>query len=356
MDKARRTDDVFDISLRNRKDITKSFFGDYGGLPQRLEMMGKTDNDIRRLVRELMIARGDDGPFRLDAMGRPFEDRARDLIDGGLVAAVDGTDAVRPIPFLTTCSYVVAVGHVTSRMRTPPEIVLTETTTRYAAADRFRNEDLAALCDELDEIRDEGSWSTTFREYCERQHALDRCPSTIILDGPIFTQNLLTQSAGRALYEKMLADPSRTWIGVIKNISASYSEVRFCADALETGEGFVVGVAKSQLQKRFSDRADVVMGWITRSLPEDFIRVVYRPGLKAFAFECRRSELGLVVAILMRDASVTLHHELPMLLETIDAKLRGAFRSGELGQAIIGRVTRSNLRSGVDLLDERDLR
>jgi hypothetical protein len=355
---AQRGRDVFEGCLKNRRDVTRTFFGDYGGLPEDLRKAGSMDDACHPQVRDYMLRHG---LFRLADAARGFEHQARELMDGGAVAAVDGTDAIRPIPFLSHELYAVAVGHVTSRSRHDPQITLTVTSARFREdTPALDVDDIQAICEQLDEARADVTWTQCFRAYCEREYALQRCPAAVLLDGPIFTAQLINRSSGRQLYDAMLADASRTWIGIVKDISRSSMLVRHCAEALDTGEAYCVAALDqlllAQLEDRRSGKSDADKNWLLRSSLADYVRVVYRPGLKAFSFECRRDRLGLAVALLVLDASKTLHHELPMLLETIDAKLRGQFHADAIERAIRSRAMRLDLRKGIDLINERDLR
>src|SRR5262245_52047808 len=168
--------DVFSRAVDGRRDVSETFWADYGGVDERIARMGETEGSLRARVRQVMEARRDDDCFLFDlgeVAGRR-RDQARAMLEGGTVAAVDGTNAMAPLSHMSTSTYIAAVEVVTRLTRTKPEIWLTETSTQYlrpeeVAASDF---DLIGLCNELDQARDDGSWVTSFREYTERDVAL----------------------------------------------------------------------------------------------------------------------------------------------------------------------------------------
>jgi hypothetical protein len=179
--------------------------------------------------------------------------------------------------------------------------------------------------------------------------------------GRVFAQDLIAQEAGRALLAEIISIKDQHFLGVIKDVSQASAQVTWCARTLERGEGFVVGYVGDHMQMRFKRQSPAVLDWVLSHLgeahrPDGFVRVVYRPGEKAFAFECRLSDLGLATGILLEDASPTIHHETPMLLELIDSQMRGGFRGREIRDAVIGRLMRKDWRMGIDAIDERTLR
>lgn len=219
---------------------------------------------------------------------------ATDLVNGA-IAAIDSTDVLPVTDLMNTSFYAVGVGCITSRTRHNPEAVLTTTNTRYARPDEIaaNYSDLFSLCDELDKVRQtKGSWATTFREYQEREVAIACEQETVLLDGPIFTQNLITQHSGRKLYSRMMQTRKR-FIGVIKDLGSSWAISKWTAMSLRRGEGFVLCPIKDQYQHRFRDNRSI-NNWIG-ALHGQYIRVVYRPVEKAFAFECTLADLSYAV-------------------------------------------------------------
>lgn len=320
--------------------------------------MTEFDRDTKQRIRALMESSHDHSRFlfTLQDYSMRWRDIARQKLSSGQVAAVDGTDALQQITLMNTSAYAVAVGYITSKTRGDPHVTITTTNTRYIdrrdIQHRSRDE-LAQLCDELDIVRIDQSWPTTFREYQERRVALTCGTDIVLLDGPVWTQNLVTQQSGRELFSEMDQSVS-TFIGVIKNISGSWTMSKWCGYALEPGEGFVVGPVKAQFHDRFRSQY-IVQQWVD-GMPDDYIRVVFRPHQKAFAFECRLSQLPLAVAILLEDASPTINHEIPLLLELIDSQVRAGFHAAMAAEIVVSKIHQDNYQMGVDVTNERDYR
>lgn len=321
------------------------------------------DTAIKKRVREMMEC--SDSPlrrlFRIEDEVRDVVDRVGAAIRDGRVAAVDGTNAMNHVQMMSRGAFACAVGYVTALNRGSPHVVVTTTTSQYCTADAISGQGgddvLAMLCDELDQTRIEQSWTTTFREYWERDMAI-KCPTKcVLIDGPIFTQNLMSQASGRAIYEKMMAS-GKTFIGVIKDLSGSWTISKWCGYSLEPGEAFIVGPIKSQFTKRFETSGQSVLKWVESNMTEEdpYVRVVFRPRMKAFGLECRLSHVRHALAITVADASETLHHELPLLLETIDAQMRGGFNGGHVATAITNDVHSRDATMGIDVITEREFR
>jgi hypothetical protein len=353
--------ETFKRAVDGRRDATDTFFGEFGFDACRSSAMIESEMSLVARVRGHMRAgHGGGRLFRLDDEAAPFLERARRLLADGKVGAVDGTTALPKIDFMNTTQYACAVAWLTSQRRGEPHIIITETSSRYADPNRIRaasDNELEDICAELDEARDAESWTTTFREYEERRLAIEHCPAeAVLIDGPIFTQNLISQTEGRKLLSNLIASP-KTYIGVIKNISASLAQCRWCASALNTGEGYLVYPVGEPIRRRAVTGGQTeIVGWLPSA--DEFCRLVFRPAEKAFAFECRMGDIGLACALFQLDASPTLGHELPLLLETVDSQLRSGFAADLARDMVLSRImTQTNgYRSAIDAVDERDLR
>lgn len=352
---------VFEQALAARKDVTDTFFVEFGFDVDQSRLMIQSEMILHQRVRNAMeSSQGGGRLFRLVTEAQSFLAQAEELLNSGKVAAVDGTVALGKIEFMNTSQFACAIGWVTSQQRGKPEIVITETSSAYVDPTKIRNADdadLSSICNELDAARESESWPTTFREYEERRIAIDVCPADIVfIDGPIFTQNLLTQHTGRDLLERLIGSP-KTFIGIIKNLGSSWALCRWCAAALMTGEGYIVCPVGEPIKDRASAAShSELLGWLPKA--DDFVRGVYRPSEKAFAFECRRRDVGLAVALLLANASPTLQHELPLLLETIDAQLRAGFDASMARNAVLNRimVEKDGYQPAIDAIDEREFR
>lgn len=295
-----------------------------------------------------------------------FSDFAAELDAGvasdyreGLVAAVDGTDQLPPTSLAATTIYAVEVFGKTSQ--TSAASVCKVSTTRASSPTGRGTPDIYELARILDEARGVSASSsfTTFREYQERLFALEELPAgvqTCMIDGPIFTQNLLTQEAGRQLLDRMV-NSGRRFVGIIKNLSGSWALCKWAAYCLLPGEAYVIGTLAEQFAE---DRAraahgasDAVKGWLSSDRKRGYVRVVYRPKQTAFAFECHTDDLPYIVALLRFDASAQVGHEMPRLMQFVDGEARRANTSGKAQEKLVSEVAKRNKRLANDIDDER---
>jgi hypothetical protein len=355
---AQSDDGIFDSALANQRQVPETFFLDFSADQTIAQNLHQSDEAVQRRIRQIMENARSPNRFLFDfqTYGNDCDEEVAADLRGGAIAAIDSTDVLPVTDLMNTSFYAIGVGCITSRNRHSPEVVLTTTTTRYATPDKIVGNDgeLFSLCDELDNIRQtKGSWATTFREYQEREIAISCEEETVLLDGPVFTQNLITQNSGRDLYDKMMQTGKR-FIGVIKDLGSSWAMSKWTAMSLERGEGFVLCPIQEQYQRRFGDNRSI-NNWVGK-LPGQYVRVVYRPAEKAFAFECALADLSYAVSLLRQDASPTINHEIPLLLETVDWHLRGSNNSQVIKHSFISEIQRNNYRMGVDITEERNYR
>jgi hypothetical protein len=352
-----RDDQVFERALDNAKSIDNAFPNQLIEALDLNAMIG-FDNNTKSKIRELMAAANGQMqfPFKVTERAKLCASEANHLLANGLVAAVDGTNATNQFSLMSTDAYACAVGYVTSRTRGNPHVSIVPTSTRYTEGPILNIEDLAELCDALDEMRTQESWPTTFREYQERALAM-RCEQEyVFIDGPIFTQNLLSQRRGMALYNKLTAMDDKHFIGVIKDISGSWTLSKWCGYSLEPDEGFMLGSLKTRFLDRFRNPSESVHEWLSQDMPDDYVRVVFKPGQKAFAFECRFDDFDIAIALLVADLSKTINHELPLLLETIDSHLRGGFDGNAATVSVLGHLQVQDQAASIDVINERKFR
>lgn len=351
---------VFKRALKNERDVTKSYFADFGFDASRSEANLASEQAVKRLIRPLMEAGAGGGRlFNLKEEAAPYLSEAADLLRDGKVAAVDGTTALTKIDFMNMSQYACAIGWLTSRLPAEPHISITETSSAYIQSKRLAAaslRELEALCEELDEARNVESWPNTWREHKERRAAVEECDvaDVVLIDGPLVTQNLVSQDEGRELLTRLTATP-KLYIGVIKNVSGSWTLCKWVANATEMGEGYLFCSIADRLRQRFGWN-EAITKWT--DTVNDIWRVVFRPADKVFALECPADQIGLVCAILQLNQSPTLNHELPLLMETIDAQLRANFNGETAKQAILNRIMQGRIgyRAAIDAIDERDFR
>lgn len=317
---------VFESALLNQKDVTDTFCIDAG--QSALSEIERRDLDLLDIVRQFMERRG---ILNIKNAGKPERERATELLANGAVAAIDGTFAINPINLGTAGLCACITGFITSKIRGMPEYNITQATA--SAIEDITLDNIDDKIRQLDQVRQEQqSWPTTFREYKERELAMDCAAPVALIDGPVLTQNLLTQEDGRKLYERMFAT-DKIYIGVIKEINGSGPWTRNCGYALRKGEAYIVEPIRKRLIERFSSntrQADLAYWVAGIEGLRPYLRSVYCINEKAFGLECREQDLPLALALLMIDVSSTLHHEIPLLLETIDVHMRSLARSRDV--------------------------
>lgn len=347
----------FEISLDNQEDIDEvSLFNQADSVAYNVA----AGVDVIAQMRVLMEACAEKHQQFLDykTAGAEHIDLIKQQLMDGAIAAVDGTDRLPAMTFTTTSIYASGVAWVTSAERGTPTITLTRTTTDEVniQPEQVKNLDMWALSDEMEQARDEGSWSTTFREYQERKCARDlpEHVQTCFIDGPLFTQNLMTQKLGQDLLGEMVRQ-DRRYIGVIKGLDGSWPLCRWAAQALDEGEVYVLCTIGQAFQQRFKKEkggSHSAAPWMDKHAPT-YVRCVYRPGEKAFAFECAVEDLTYAVALLREEASKQLGHETPRLIGVVDAFCRHSRNSSQVKDRLLNQVRKTNRRMAEDLSDER---
>ena len=202
----------------------------------------------------------------------------------------------------------------------------------------------------------EHSWINTFREYHEREMALEWLNEAedqiVLIDGPIATQNMLTQDSARGLLQQIL--DMRRSIGFIKTLSANplLSAIGY---ALEPGEAFILPNWSNILSDRFRVRQSHISKWVEGNAGQ-LVRVVYRIGQRAFGMETTAGNIPLGLAILQHDNQGPRDHDIPMLLQFADQAVRTKFNGGRARDEVIARYSVNNPSRLLSLANERSLR
>ena len=355
-------DGIFASALKSRRSITEM---DLVNLAPELDLNQKSGTDLIDRFRQLMEDCDQDpdqigGFYDFATCGAEHNEEVRQQLIDGAIGAVDGTDRLSPMSFASTQLMVSGICSVTSQRRGDPEMHLTSTTSDLAGADLKDEEcnDLWSIAEQMDEAARDGSWSTTIREYFEREVAADMPADvkTCLIDGPFFTQNLMTQQVARDhLLEPMLRD-QRRYIGVIKGLDSSWSICRWAALALKKGEVYVVSTIRDAFTERLNrgggGGAQIMAGWLERNA-SNFVRGVYRPNGKAFAFECALTDLPYAIALLRNDASPQINHEIPRLLQVVDQHCRSNNNAGQIKRLLLAQLQAKNTDMATQLSDER---
>ena len=219
------------------------------------------------------------------------------------------------------------------------------------------NEKLRAWAKRIDRTREEEeSWTSTFREYEERELAVELLENdrvdAVLLDGPIMTQNLLPQAEGRNLLKRLTATGRA--IGYIKDLSAN-APVKAVGFALKRGETYTIRDWNRVLRDRFQTGQKAIAEWI-RTHGHAIVRVVYIRRRKAYSVECRADRIALAFGILEHDCSGPTDHDIPLLLHIADSQVRRIFQGNQARDELITRYAAQDPDRLIELVAERDLR
>lgn len=366
----KKIDDVsFDDLINNAEDITNRFDIDLGGLPDDILRASQLTEPYLRLIRSLMVKLllDPDGDYLapkqilldMEEWFSKHGNTVKEAYKNGQVVAIDGTPLISHKRYLPGQVYACAVGGLTSKdpMNLEAKLVKVMANLQEVEEGSITLEDISNIVAESDQLTRTSSWPNAFRTYQERDFAFRSGVRYVILDGPIVTEDLLTRKAGRELYRRMLTTDDRCFVGVIKDIHQSPAALRYHARALKPGELFVWNDLKGVLQRNLGEseyQGDVKE--FADSYGGQIIRGVYKPGVKAFGFECARKHLRDVISLLWIDRNEQPGHEIPFLLEQVDSQLRGRYRPAETSRAIEVSLAGYSDEQLFDEIDERDLR
>jgi len=140
---------------------------------------------------------------------------------------------------------------------------------------------VAELIQQADILAGSQSWPTAYMEYQLFDFARVATADYVFIDGNLITQNLLTRRQGRNLFRRMLVGERKKYVGVIKDIARSQTELRMYARALHTGEMYIQGTLLDCMSDRLQDYAGDTTVFL-QTLGRDILRGVFKPGVKAF--------------------------------------------------------------------------
>ena len=349
----------FADALDGRVDITDSYEV-LGDLPSLVGVSSREEDGIVDRIRSLITAEGG-GISKIASLAAPAAVDARNLYHSDLIAAVDGTDAVAPLRFVADTLYAVGMVRVTPQTHHQPKAYVTRTRASHSTALHHPVSSLGEAVQNWSEHlrgarEQEQSWTSTFREYGEREVALDWLEDNegrlALIDGPVLTQNMLTQDLARVLLQRLI-ETSRA-IGFIKDITAN-PLLTAVGYALRPGETFVLADWKNILSDRFSTRQSHISRWVEQH-GAPVVRAVYKIRNRAFAIECHAERLSLAFAILEHDNTGALDHDIPMLLQIADNHVRSRFNGNRAREEVIARFASSEPGRFLALTSERGLR
>ena len=327
LDKTTDITDTFEINLGGiREDVCQATTDAIPYLNKLREEMTKTPLPLGLDSRELVA-----GLIDMESWAQPGLQVAKAALVEGRVAAADATPVIPHRRYLTTQIFACAVGVLTSK----EPLKLTTQLAKTVASGGYDNslQSVAKLIQQADVLSGSQSWPTAYMEYQLFKFVRGGTAEYVFIDGNLITQNLLTRRQGRDLFRQMLTGKRKKYVGVIKDITRSQTELRMYARALHTGEMYIQGNLLDCMSDRLQDYAGDTTVFI-QTIGKDILRGVFKPGVKAFGFECHREDLEEIVALLWLDRDGQPGHEIPFLLNQVDAKLRGRYRPSELSNLI----------------------
>jgi hypothetical protein len=182
------------------------------------------------------------GIKKIAAVAPTLQAKIETMHRDGRIGAVDGTDAISATEVTSRTVYAAAVISATTQTLHDPRIRMTAS---HHAVPPTSNTgtDLLEFIEKLEGYTTDLSWVRTFREYQERTEALrliveDLC-NIVLIDGPLYTQNLLSQQiACDSILKEMLAHPFAL-IGFIKELRTA-KLLHLAGMALQPGEYWIV--------------------------------------------------------------------------------------------------------------------
>lgn len=355
----------FSEILSRAVDITDSFDIDFGGLPEDIRSHAESIRPHLDFIQQQMLERvlepdqtyqdGTQALLSMEHWTQVFGAEAAKALETGDVVAIDGTPIIHHQRFLTGQVYACAIGAVTANDPLDLEATLIKVDAEDATlAESPSLTTINTIIEQASQVDVSTSWPMAFLEYQERKRAFSHESSFVIIDGPIVTLNLLTRHTGRQLYRTAF-NSSRTkrYVGVIKDLHRSDRRQRFYARALKPGQLYIWNNLAGLWGDRYDD-SDV--DDLLNTVGKDILRGVYRPGQKAFAFECHKDDLPYIVPLLWIDRNNHVGYEIPFLLAQVDAKIRGRYRPSETMRAIESTLAGSHVGAFFDEIDERDMR
>jgi hypothetical protein len=315
------SDGIFAQALRDSQDISDDYYDDEK-LRRQWSDRPREFSAILDRMRELMEANG--GIRKIAAVDATLQAKIETLHRNGRIGAVDGTDAISTTEVTSRTVYAAAVISATTRTLHTPRIRMTASHRSLPQIDGTGT-DLLDFIEKLEEYSTDLSWTRTFREHQERTEALrlitdDLC-DIVLIDGPLYTQNLLTQPIARELILKKMLGWPFSFIGFIKSMQTA-KLLHIAGMSLRPGEYWVVEKWRLILTHRFSHSHNSTRAWVDTQ--PDWVRCVYRKNDKAFGFECDPSLVESGIALINSPVSCcdSVNHELPFLLEAVDRIIR----------------------------------
>jgi hypothetical protein len=357
---------TFERMVRSAKRITRDeFAANFGGIDQDVVAMltSEAGQKARQEARDWMVAQGEKnlkgtGVPILQTLEFGVIDSAPELLNGD-VAAVDGTFALPAQQYFLGQALCVAVGSVSYKRE------LEESLAYYSAKDVVDGAD--NLDDLLGKLREAlfGMSPTAYLRFFEAQHALEVLEigeQFVLMDGPITYEWLCHFPFAINLYKDLLR--KKHVMGVIKDL-ANTKDAAMLGWALKPGEVLLYKTLAQHLAENRAANKNKETGAGSVDVPTEFltglaseiIRGVFKPVKKAFGFECHRDHLPAMLRILAADAQMNhLGHEIPALLNRVDAEIRAHYGRGMLKRQIAAAMAQQDEDLFFEASNERDFR
>ncbi len=358
---------TFSQIVDNEFDITETYWHpDMGGLVPELIHATETIDPwipgLRQIMEQNLKQPGQnvDAPalLRRDEWANIESQWFWDNYIAGNIGAVDGTIIFPHTKFVLTQVFAVGVGVYNSAGNTDTKLTATRTVANFVQPPQGipTIQEITTAINQTKVLTQEKSWPNTWREYRERVAAIETNEQIIYLDGPIITQNLVTQEQGRQIMRN-LHNRGKLCVGVIKDIRQSQQTLRWFSRALQQDEVFLIANVGDLLRERLEDwgsNANLVS--FLDDVANQYVRGIYQPGKKAFGFECPVKELPKVMAMLFQDCNGVAGHEIPYILDKVDCDIRGKFRPDEAEQYLYGKLAGQYPGQTWDEMNERFMR
>lgn len=344
-------------ALAHEEDITDRYERDLGGLITDVADANAQTEPYVSLIRSWM-EENRLKPYTLSTVGlldmtewaaTLMEDVQTALADGH-VSAVDATRVITPQSFLAMEVASIAVGALSSRLPLQAQIVMSKSRVPCDIEPKTKD-DVIQFIKERNKLGERESWPDAWMEFKVRECA-SRVPQALVLiDGPLMPHALITRPEGRALLHEMLDQRNKRYLAVIKDLRHSGAELRFFGRALRTGEAFVVTDVYTDDAPRMEryQSAELFKAFLGDIGAREIVRGVFKPGLKAFGFECRLADLAEMMTLLWVNRNGVAGFEIPFLLAQVDAHIRGRYRATDTTKVVMASM-------GDEFWDEADER
>lgn len=343
----------FEKLIDNSKRIThEQFVTDFGGID--IEVAEMLSSDIAKVARGEARENIESDPSCLYNLEFGDFEKAPELGEGK-VAAIDGTTALPMQQYSIGQAICVAVGSVTYQRDIQQTLHYWSTKETLdkakSTADLLKQEENYLF----------GISQTAVLRYFEARHGLEIEEPFVIFDGPIVYEWLAGTNIGTDTYERLFKE--KKCIGIIKNLHDN-KQAALLGWALNPGELFVHERLSSHLERsqvpnrnQGEGRRPHTSSNFSANLSTKILRGLFKPRNKAFGFEVHEDHFDDMVRILAADCQMNFAgHEIPFLLNKVDAQLGKNHGGSILKRRVAERMMATDEEIYFENTNERDLR